>query len=487
MATIRGTSNTSEIASYVAQLIDLERRSGAAKVYSDEKESLTLRSATLTDLRTNLNTLNSKAQTLAKPGTLSPFGAKTVATSAPAVVTATASAGTVSGVHTVLVTQLARRSTLVSTQWLQGGNELASVTGEGSHTFRISINGVDTQVTVAVGAADDNRTVLSAIAAAVNASDAKVTASVVNDTSTTARLMLIGDESGSGAAVTLADVSGTLVASTGTSSAVQSNGTAGGYVYATDQLDARFVLDGLAITRGRNVVEDVVPGLTITLTSPQAADAQPVTLTVGPDQESIKAKVQEFIEAYNATIAFLKERTSVSVSTETRATGTTDVRSVNRGTLASESAYLGLMMKLRADVAGRITTGATGGPVALSEMGITAGKDGALSISDNAKFVKALTEKPDAVTALFNSDDGVATRVSARLKQFLAAGGTVDNALASTTARLQSVNRAIERQEAYLRVKQATLLEQYTSLQETLVQLQEQQLTLDSIAALYYV
>lgn len=484
MATISGTS---DIATYVAQLIDLERQSGARKVYTQDKEALTLRSATLTDLRTNLNTLNTKAQALAKPGTLSPFGAKVVASSAPAVATATASAGTVSGAHTLLVTQLAKRSTLVSTQWSQGGSELASAAGEGSHAFRISINGVDTQVTVAVGAADDNRTVLSAMAAAVNASDAKVTASVVNDTSTTARLVLTSDESGSAAVVTLADDSGTLVASTGTNSAAQANGTAGGYIYAGEQLDARFVLDGLAITRGKNVVEDVVPGLTFTLTSPQAADAQPVTLTVGPDQESIKAKVQEFIDAYNATIAFLKERTSVSVSTETRATGTTDVTSVNRGTLASESAYLGLMMKLRADVAGRITTGATGGPVALSEIGITAGKDGALSISDSTKFGKALTETPDAVTALFNSSDGVATRVSARLKQFLAVGGTVDNALASTTARLQSVNRAIEQQEAYLRVKQATLLEQYTSLQETLLQLQEQQSTLDSIAALYYV
>jgi peptidoglycan hydrolase CwlO-like protein len=58
--------------------------------------------------------------------------------------------------------------------------------------------------------------------------------------------------------------------------------------------------------------------------------------------------------------------------------------------------------------------------------------------------------------------------------------------VASTTARLESVNRAIEQQEAYLKVKQATLLAQYTSLQETLVQLQEQQSTLDSITALYY-
>jgi flagellar hook-associated protein 2 len=483
MATISGTS---DIATYVAQLIDLERQSGARKVYTQDKEALTLRSATLTDLRTNLSALNTQVQALMQPGSLSPFGAKTVASSAAAVASATASAGTPSGPHTLFVTQLAKRSTLVSSQWSQSGTELATAAGAGTHTFRISVNGVDTQVTVAVGAGDDNRTILSGVAAAINGTDAKVSASVVNDSTTTARLVLTSDETGSDNVITLADESGALVASSGANSAVQSSGTAGGYIYAGDRLDARFVLDGLAITRGTNVVKDALLGVTFTLTSPQAADAQPVTLTVGPDQEAIKTKVQAFLDAYNATIAFLKDRTSVSASTETGASGTTDVTSVNRGTLASEFAYLGLMMHLRGDVAGRITSGATGGPVALSEIGITAGKDGVLSISDTAKFTTALTEKPDAVATLFNSSDGIAARVSARLNGFVKAGGTLDTAVASTTARLESVNRAIEQQEAYLKVKQATLLAQYTSLQETLVQLQEQQSTLDSITALYY-
>ena len=485
MTTISGTASTSDIASYVAQLIDLERQSGAEKVYNEEKNSLTLRSATLSDLRTNLNALNTKTQALAQPGSLSPFGLKAVTSSASGVATATASADTASGTHTLLVTQLAKRSTLVSAQWAQSGSEIAAAVGAGSHTFRLAVNGVEAQVTVTVDASDGNRTVLSAMAAAINASDAKVSASVVNDSSTTARLVLTSDESGSANAITLADDGGTLVASTGTDSGVQSSGTGGGYIYASDQLDARFVLDGLAITRGKNVVNDVVPGMTFTLTATQAADASPVTLGAGPDQEAIRAKVQEFLDAYNATIAFLKERTSVSVSTQTGAAGKTDVTSVTRGTLASEAAYLGLMMNLRAEVAGRITSAAAGGPVALSEIGITAGKDGALSISDAAKLTKALTDNPDGVATLFNSADGIASRVSARLKRFLAAGGTVDNALAATTARLESVNRAIRQQEVYLKVKQETLLAQYTSLQEMLLQLQDQQAVLDSISTMY--
>jgi flagellar hook-associated protein 2 len=141
------------------------------------------------------------------------------------------------------------------------------------------------------------------------------------------------------------------------------------------------------------------------------------------------------------------------------------------------------MMNLRSDVGGRIGTGAAGGPVALFEIGITAGKDGTLSISDTAKFTKALTDNPEGVTTLFNSADGIGSRVSARLNGFVTTGGTLDNALAATTARLDSVNRAIAQQEVYLKAKQATLLNQYTAMQDMLLQLQSQQSLLDAIAA----
>jgi flagellar hook-associated protein 2 len=481
MATIDGTS---DISVYVAQLIDLERQSGPAKVYKEDKEILTKRSATLTDLRLNLGALNTQVQALMQPGTLSPFGAKAVASSLGTVATGTASTAALTGTHSLLVTQLAKRSTVVSSQWTLTGTNIASSVGAGSQTFRISVNGVNTDVSVSVGVTDDNKTVLTAMAAAINASEAKVTASVVNDSGSTARLVLASDESGSANVVSLADQSGTLVGATGTASGAQSSGTAGGFLYASDQLDARFVLDGLTISRGKNTIDDVLTGVTVTLTATQAADATPVTLTVGPDQKAIQDKVQAFLDAYNTTVKFLKERTSVSVSTETAASGSTEVTSVTRGTLASESTYLGLLINLRAEVGGRVTTGAANGPVALSEIGITAGKDGTLSISDTTKFAKALTDNPDGVTTLFNSSNGIATRVSARLNGFVTTGGTLDNALAATTSRLESVNRAIKQQEAYLKVKQATLLKQYTTLQETLLQLQSQQSMIESMTTL---
>lgn len=481
MATISGIA---DISSYVAQLIALERQSGPSKVYTEDKEALTKRSATLTDLRTNLTALNTQLQSLMKPGTLSPFGAKSVTSSGSGVATATASAGAMTGTHSLFVSRLAKRSTVVSTQWSLTGADLASAAGAGERTFRISVNGVNTDVTVSVDAADDNQAVLTKMLEAINASDAKVTASIVKDSDTTGRLVIASNETGSANAITLADQTGALLAATGTNSGSQASGTTGGYLYASGDLDAVFVLDGLTITRGENSVDDVLTGVTLNLASTQASGATPVTLTVAADADAIKSKIQAFLDAYNTVIKFLKERTGVSTSTNTESAETGEI-TVTRGTLASNPTYLGLMMNLRSDAGGQITPATEGGPTMLAEIGITGGTDGTLSITDSTKFIEALTGNIDGVTALLGGEGGIASRLSARLTGFITTGGLVDSNLTSITARLESVNRAIQQQEAYLKVKQETLLKQYSALQETLLALQDQQSMLDAMSVYY--
>jgi flagellar hook-associated protein 2 len=270
-------------------------------------------------------------------------------------------------------------------------------------------------------------------------------------------------------------VSGTLLASTGTSSGTQSDDASGGTLYTIAQLDAVFTLDGLTITRGSNTVSDVLSGVTISLLAPQTSDALPVSLSVGPDQSAIQSKVQAFLDAYNTTIKFLNERTSVKVDASTSGSGSTDVQSVTRGSLSGDPTYLGLMMNLRSDVGGRITTGLAGGALALSEIGITTAADGTLSISDSSKFNKALSEKPDGIAALFNSTDGIASRVSARLATFVATGGVLDNSLRAVTARIGTLNDAIKAQEALLKIRQDQLTQQLDALAQVAAQVTLQQ------------
>ncbi|HSB73566.1 MAG TPA: flagellar filament capping protein FliD [Candidatus Methylomirabilis sp.] len=481
MASVGGLS---DIQGLVAQLIGLERSQGPIALYQKQQQDLTLRSASLTDLRTNLGALNSQVQSLMQPGSLSPFQAKAVASSDTGVVTATATASALGGTHTLFVTQLAKQAKVVSNQLVQTDTGVAAAVGGGDQTFRITVAGVDTDVTVTVGVGDTNNTILSNMATAINDSEAEVTASVVTDTSSTARLVITSNKTGSADAVTLSDVTGTLLASTGTNSGTAYSGSSGGYLYAVAELDAVFTLDGLTITRGSNTAADVLGGLTLSLLATQSSGTTPVTLSVGPDQAAIQAKVQGFLDAYNTTIKYLKERTGTTATTTTSASGLTEVGDVRRGILEDLPAFLGLVMNLRADVGGRISTAALGGPASLPEIGITAASDGTLSISDATKFKDALTKNPEGVTTLFSSADGIASRVSARLAGFIQAGGTLDTSVDSVTSQISSLNSLISEQEDLLKIKQEMLLKQYTALLDVVARLNTQQDMLNSLSVI---
>jgi len=270
-----------------------------------------------------------------------------------------------------------------------------------------------------------------------------------------------------------------LLSATGVSSSRQVNGAVGGYLYASSLLDARVVMDGLTYTRASNTISDLLSGVTFTLTGASADSSNPtsgsLSFTIAPDQTAIKAKVQTFLDAYNASLKFLKDRTSVSVTTDTSNSTTTTVTSVTRGTLADDFTYMSLPKYMRSDVGGQISSAAPGGPKSLYEIGITAAADGTLSISDTTKFNNAVSNNPDGVTTLFNSSDGIATRLSNRLTNFVKAGGILDNSQASVTSNITNMNNSINEQEKLLTIRQAQLTQQYEALAEVMAQLSMQQ------------
>lgn len=63
--------------------------------------------------------------------------------------------------------------------------------------------------------------------------------------------------------------------------------------------DAELLIDGVRVTRGSNTIEDVIPGVTLTLNNPGRV---PVTLDIEPDREAAKEAVIAFIGQYNQII-----------------------------------------------------------------------------------------------------------------------------------------------------------------------------------------
>ncbi len=63
--------------------------------------------------------------------------------------------------------------------------------------------------------------------------------------------------------------------------------------------DAELLLDGVHVYRDTNTIEDLIPGVTLTLRNPGRV---PITLTVEPDREGAKESVIAFIGQYNQII-----------------------------------------------------------------------------------------------------------------------------------------------------------------------------------------
>ena len=454
----------------VASVMAVERRP-LSGLQADQR-TLSVRSATLSDLKSALSALRSKAQALTQAGTLSPFQAKAVSSSSATVATATASSSALPALHALSVSQLAKLSTIVSQQLTGSATDVVTAEGAGAKSVKITYDGTDpatsgTAVTVNVTltAGDTNSTILTNLATAINNDStlgAKVSASVVNDTATTARLVLTSKLTGQANKVRVADTTGTLLSTVGLNSESASVGTGGGFLFADNLLDATFKLDGLAITRSSNSVSDVLTGVTINLLGLSTSD---VTLTASADKTSMKASVQAFLDAYNKALKFLRERT------------------LSGGSLAGDMTYGSLVSNLRSDAGGKVSSAqiGIGNSALLADVGITAAKDGTLSIGDTTKFGSAADTQLSGLTDLFASANGVATRLITRLDEFVNSldvstnrGGIIDGSLSTVTSRVNNINKQIATMTDRLSKREAALRKQLLNMQKALSELSAQ-------------
>ncbi|MBN1614744.1 MAG: flagellar filament capping protein FliD [Deltaproteobacteria bacterium] len=81
--------------------------------------------------------------------------------------------------------------------------------------------------------------------------------------------------------------------------------------------DASIEIDGVTITSSDNIVDDVIPGVTLNLL--KADDETEVTLTVSRDIEAVKRKISDFVSKYNDVMSFINKQ--FSYDAETKKTG----------------------------------------------------------------------------------------------------------------------------------------------------------------------
>lgn len=359
-------------------------------------------------LRSMLGTLQTAADKLARPDFLNSYKATSASTD---VLTVASASTAVAGSYTVNVARLAQSQSLVTEGIVA---DAAADIGSTSATITIDFGTVTGALDAATGkyagaafAADAGQdpitvtlaagaTSLADVRDAINgAADGAVTASIINDGSSH-RLVLTSTATGASSSMEVnvagnADLQSLL--------GHDMEGTQGLRQTVAAQ-NAALKVNGIDVTSPSNTVEEAMQGVTLTL-----VDAGTTTVKVERDQSAVETAINDFVNAYNKLNTKMREMTAYNSDKE------------QGSVLTGDNTARLIQSRLRDALFDAVGGAAAGDPSLLSDLGISAEKDGSLKV-DSAALSQALAGNPDGVTYLFAGDgdtEGLAASFSAAI------------------------------------------------------------------------
>ncbi|HMM47999.1 MAG TPA: flagellar filament capping protein FliD [Miltoncostaeaceae bacterium] len=417
-----GLGSGVDTASIIEKLMKLERQ--PITRLESQKKQIETRRGVVQELNGLLGKLRDAAAKLHSPTAFR----GTAATSAdPSVAKATTGASAPAGTYNITVNALAQAHTMAS------GTAPPLVAGQ---ALDITVDGTTSSVTIDAG------DTLASLAAKINADDAGgASASVVND-----RLVLISRTTGSAGGISVG------------------GDAAAGFGFTTTKAaqDASATINGLTVTSAGNSIAGAIADTTITL-----GKVGTTTLTVGLDTEGAVKDVKAFVDAYNGLMSNVRRSTAYDPVTK------------NAGALQGDQAINQIGYQLRS-VAGSAVSGLGSGLDSLAQIGITAARDGTLSL-DEAVLTQALTNDAAGVRSVFGRDDGVAgigsgdgiARQIGELAKSLA-DDVLGSRLNGFGASLKRLDDRIAANEQRLELREKTLRAQWAAMDKAVSALQSQ-------------
>jgi flagellar hook-associated protein 2 len=259
----------------------------------------------------------------------------------------------------------------------------------------------------------------------------------------------------------------------------------GGYVptKALSQAgDALIAMDGIEVKRGTNSVDDLIPGVTLTLKSPSDT---PVMLTMRHDVEGIKKQIESLLGSYNQVITDIDVLTRKDPSIIDNATYLTDDEKKkardNLGLLFGDLSLQQLKNSMQSVMMNPYPTSLGRDLSLMAQIGIStdtrapgsAGIDktrlrGYLEI-DEPKLTAAIDKRAEAVKQLFGNDTtgdlavdaGVAFSLDALLRPYIQTGGIFPQRITTLDQQTTATNRNITDYKVKLDDYQAELKKKY--------------------------
>ncbi len=423
---------------------------------TQKKTLLENRQTFLNGFRTRLEDLKSKYSTFLESSANNKFFARKTTSSDTSVVTTSSESTAVSGTFSLRVNRLATNDVLVSDR-----KNASRVSALARTSQNFEINGIAYNVTIDRG--DSNATALGKIASVINRdTNSAVRASVVKDTGSTVRLSLTSKKSGTDGDITFTDSAlltdlGIKNAASGTDTDTRSKFTttnAGFQKAKRKDLDASLTLDGIEVTRSSNTVTDLLDGVTLNLQKVQNPDDADITLSTDNDSDSVsKSIIQPLLDSYNDTLRYLNSNTTQ---------------------LRADRALQSFRSRLRGTVSEAVSSSGSGNPSLLTELGITIGSDGTLSITNKEKLDGLLADNPQKVADLFTGNDGVAAKLDAVLNGFLGESGLINTRTTDLRSQIVSVDSRSKEVQKRIDAQAEGLRKEYENLQRNFLKAQAQ-------------
>lgn len=438
---IGGIASGLDTEALITQMLAIERR---PMVHMQQrKDLLSQQRDAWRDINTRLNSLRERMGAL-RDGSL--FHGRAATSSAPEFVSAVAGPEAVSGRYEIKVTQLATAHRVASDEAKKVADPTESLGYEGVAIINLA---EDEAVQITVTAAHS----LADIADEINNEVAGVSAMIVDG-----QLVLRANETGR--AIEFQDDDGVW-----DDLGILVDGAIARELTAAQS--AQFEIEGVAVTRTSNVVDDLIDGVTFTLHGEGTAE-----VTVETDRDGVVSAVKEFVDQYNSVYSFMQRSQQANADAG------------QRGVLSGDGMVMRISSQLRNGIMGSVS-GAQHGYNNLMSVGISIDRYGTMTL-DESKLRSALDDNAEAVEQLFgatqdeNNFDGVAVRLENTFQSWLSQDvGLLAERQKMFGNQMRDIDRSMERLERRLEMREASLMRQMTALETMLAGFQDQAMWLD--------
>ena len=280
------------------------------------------------------------------------------------------------------------------------------------------------------------------------------------------RLVLKSASSGYSYRIDFTDSADSFLSGLEVSNNSQMSGSSGGFITnvgtgVTDSLlNSNFEVNGLTFYRDSNNVTDALTGVTLDLLNTFTI---PQSVTVSADVDGVKKEVQDFLDAFNGSIDYLRENAEMNPETK------------ERGVLADDGLYRQMTSTLRSKLNTIVSNTSSSTYDRLFDLGIESDTTGHYSIVDSSKFEMALNSSTKNVSDLFNATDGIGTLVKTYVNAFVKVGGSIDSSKSSLQDSILQLNTRITYWDEVLAKREIQLRDEFTRIQTMMSQLSQQQ------------